>query len=394
MSAQAAPVAPAAAYTNNQCNKGCISRTKLNLLKSTLGAVSGTQVEIIKKIVEPIISKLEKRVITRVGSSNYLMGQFFDKELLEFSDNERETLKSNLTTLESSLNNTEVIINECIEKKNKLLYDLGIILRDLNKDITNLSKDKSDKMRIFNEFQKKYNDYNDKYPTLSANQIQQYELGSFLYKDPTFSTRFKVTKNGENIDITDTTNNVEYLMLNDGGIQKFEKDKGKFEDYIYFIKNHEIGFRKFELYTDRKISRLSQNDLLDFLPTGLQKKLPKIEEVQRKELAAFLNYDTNFLDNYTIAKDEHTGEITFTEIKQPNNVYIMRTDGGIVKMNGSNAVNYIYDISDTNKNIKFREASIWRDGTNRLLQNRQGLWGGKTKKRRKNKRKRRKTRRK
>jgi len=77
----------------------------------------------------------------------------------------------------------------------------------------------------------------------------------------------------------------------------------------------------------------------------------------------------------------------------------MRKDGGIVKMNGSEPVNYIYDISDaSSKNIKFREASIM-DGTNRLLQNRllpngQGLWGRKTKKRRKNAKKRRKTRRK
>jgi len=238
---------------------------------------------------------------------------------------------------------------------------------------------------------------------LNANQTQQYELGSFLYKDPTFSENFELKKNGENIIIDRINDKVQYLMLNDGGIQKFERDKSEFErdknefkNYIYFIAKHKIGFRKFEYINDKKISRLSQNDLLDFLPEDLQVALPNIEKVQTRELASFLNYDKNFKKTYEIA--ENSGEITFTENSGENsgekNEYIMRKDGGIVKMNGSEPVNYIYDISDaSNKNIKFREASIM-DGTNRLLQNRQGLWGGKTKKRRKNAKKRRKTRRK
>ena len=49
------------------------------------------------------------------------------------------------------------------------------------------------KMRNFNEFQKKNNE---KYQALSASQTQQYELGSFLYKDPKFYDRFTYTFHG------------------------------------------------------------------------------------------------------------------------------------------------------------------------------------------------------
>jgi len=90
---EAAPPPPEKTYTNNQCEDGCISRNKLNLLKSILDAVSGTRVEIIKDNVNPIITALEKRVIKRLGTSNYAQGQFEDKELLEFkkTDVEQET---------------------------------------------------------------------------------------------------------------------------------------------------------------------------------------------------------------------------------------------------------------------------------------------------------------
>ena len=437
-----------ASYTNSECQHGCISRKKLDLLKSILEKVNGTAVDIIKTNVKPIIAELEKRIIKRVGTGIILQE---DKELLEFLQtvveeeiytlpanpetfetlildiiekqvstdetkiaqikevfqstftrtkskpegkfiqDEREELKKNLEALNSLLRQ-KAEITEFEAKKEEIFSNLQTIIEDLGKVIKKISDDTSDKTRNFNEFQKIYNKT---YQALGANQTQQYELGSFLYKDPSFSDRFSVLKNGENgenIDITDITveNGDKYLMVKDGGIQKFESDKNKFEDCIYFIAQHKIGFKQFDLSKDRKISRLSQNDLLDFVPVDLQAL--KINAKQTRELAAFLNYDRNFKATYNIA--EKSDEIIFTEKSGENNEYIMRKDGGIVKMSGSEPVNYIYDISDTTKkNIKFRKATLG-DGTNRLLQNRQGWWGGKTKKRRKNKRKRRKTRRK
>jgi hypothetical protein len=450
MSEAAPPPPPEKTYTNSECQHGCISRNKLNLLKSILDAVSGNRVDIIKNNVDPIIEALEKRVIKRVGTSNIVKGQFTDKELLEFSQtdveeetytlpdnpdnlkskilgmfknkaledysdeakleniennienvfkskvkreahdgkfikNERKELKSNLEALALLLlyQKQYIEFTEFKTKKTEILRNLQTIIEDLSKNTKLLSEDSNDKTRIFNEFQKIYNE---QYPALGANQTQQYELGSFLYKDSTFSKNFELRNNGENIDIIDKNKNNEiYVMKPDGGIEKSER--GNLEGYIYFIADNKIGFRKFDFSKDRKISRLSQNDLLDFLPERFHTTLPNIEEVQKRELAAFLNYDKKFEETYTIDKNP-AGEITFTD--KENNKYIMRKDGGIVIMNGSNAVNYIYDT--TSKNIRFREAT-WRD-TNRLLQNRQGWWGGKTKKRIKNAKKRRKTRRK
>lgn len=120
----------------------------------------------------------------------------------------------------------------------------------------------------------------------------------------------------------------------------------------------------------------------------------KLNETQKRELGAFFMKDSKIKENYdfiieTLNQSDGGYEIQIKNKHGENDIYFMKTDGGIIKKFNGKEYFYVWSINEKG-NIYFRQAELKDNFGSRLLHR----VGGKTKKRRKNAKKRRKTRRK
>lgn len=122
----------------------------------------------------------------------------------------------------------------------------------------------------------------------------------------------------------------------------------------------------------------------------------KLNETQKQELGAFFLKDNKIKENYdfiveTLNQSDGGYEIQIRNNRSVNDIYFMKTDGGIIKKFNGQENFYVWSINEAG-NIYFRQAELKDNFGSRLLH--RAMNGGKTKKRRKNAKKRRKTRRK